>query len=265
MLGRVHARRPQRGRPAPRGGARPALLVITNYARRPERELCQFIANHPLEPQARQARETCPSRARLWIEREDFMEEPVKGYRLASIRATWCACATASSSAAPAAEGRRRQVTAVLADMPCPTPSPARPAPTTARSRAACTGSRWRTVFAAPECRIYDRLFAHPIPARAAGDRTSSERLPRRHQPGQQGASSPPAGAPLGRPAEDRFRSSSASATATSSPTAWISKRPGAPVFNRTTLKDSWVADGRAGPGSKRSPHASFARGDIRP
>ena len=54
----------------------PIKLVIDNYAEG-ESEDC-FAPNHPQKPEL--GKRVIPLSRELWIEREDFMEEPVKGY-----------------------------------------------------------------------------------------------------------------------------------------------------------------------------------------
>jgi glutaminyl-tRNA synthetase len=118
----------------------PLKLIIDNY---PEgaSELC-FAPNHPLKPEL--GKRDMPFGRELWIEREDFMEVPSKGYHrlypgnMARLRYGFVVKCTGCEKDADG------NVTAVLANT-CPTPSPAPRAPTTTRSRATCTGSPPRT------------------------------------------------------------------------------------------------------------------------
>src|SRR6185369_8651597 len=54
----------------------PLKLVITNYPEG-QSELCE-APNHPLKPEL--GKRPMPFSRELWIEREDFMETPVKGF-----------------------------------------------------------------------------------------------------------------------------------------------------------------------------------------
>ena len=54
----------------------PIKLVIDNYPEGQEEDC--FAPNHPQKPEL--GKRTVPLSRELWIEREDFMEEPAKGY-----------------------------------------------------------------------------------------------------------------------------------------------------------------------------------------
>jgi glutamyl/glutaminyl-tRNA synthetase len=116
----------------------PLKLIITNYPEG-QTEEC-FAPNHPLKPEL--GKRAMPFGRELWIEREDFMEEPSKGYHrlypgnMARLRYGYVVKCTGCEKDA---DGK---VTAVLCEYLPETPSPARRAPTASRSRATCTGSR---------------------------------------------------------------------------------------------------------------------------
>ena len=167
----------------------PLKLIIDNY---PEgkSEDC-FAPNHPFKPEL--GKRVMPFSRELWIEREDFMEVPSKGYHRLYPGQSWRACATATSSNAPAATRMRTaSVIAVhceyLPDTKTGTPG--------ADSVKVKGNLHWVSVAHgyAAEVRLYDRLFACPAPgARREGDADErGARLPRRHQSGQRRKSSPP-------------------------------------------------------------------------
>ncbi len=74
---RLRARRTRRARAAPHGGARSAEARDHESARRSRRNA---DVPEPSEESRSSARATCRSRASCWIEREDFMEMPPKGF-----------------------------------------------------------------------------------------------------------------------------------------------------------------------------------------
>jgi len=204
----------------------PLKLIIDNYPE-DQSEEC-FAPNHPLKPDL--GKRAMPFSRELWIEREDFMEVPSKGYHrlhpgnMARLRygfvvkclgcdkdesgnviAVHCEYLPDSKSGTPGADnykvkGNLHWVSAAHA---CPA-----------------------------EIRLYDRLFANPAPG--AGDRNflddlnpdSVRVIAAQLEPALKAA----------RP-EERFqfeRHGYFVADRTDS-------KVGAPVFNRTvTLKDSW-------------------------
>ena len=213
----------------------PLLLVIDNYPADAE-ELCE-APNHPQKPDW--GKRAMPFSQRLWIEREDFMEIPNKGYfrlfpgntvRLRYgfvIRCTGCEKDANGKVIAVHAE--------YFADSKSGTPG--------ADTYKVKGNIHWVSVAHAysADARLYDRLFATPAPG--AGQ-----------QDNEQGflADLNPASLETRRvqlePAlrdalpEDRFQFERHG--------YFVADRkdsaPGAPVFNRTvTLKDSWSKEAK--------------------
>ena len=212
----------------------PLKLVITNYPEG-ESELCQ-APNHPLKPEL--GKRDMPFTRELWIEREDFMEEPVKGYHrlypgnMARLRYGFVIKCTGCEKDADG------NITAVLAEY-----MPDSKSGTPGADNYKVKGNlHW--VSAAhgyqAEVRLYDRLFAHPYPgARREGDAEGLERsflddlnpesmrvIRAWLEPSLKHA----------RP-EDRFQFERHGYFVADR----RDSRDGAPVFNRTvTLKDTW-------------------------
>ncbi|MBC9072250.1 glutamine--tRNA ligase/YqeY domain fusion protein [Thauera sp. CAU 1555] len=212
----------------------PLKLVITNYPEG-ESELCQ-APNHPLKPEL--GKRDMPFTRELWIEREDFMEEPVKGYHrlypgnMARLRYGFVIKCTGCEKDADG------NTTAVLAEY-----MPDSKSGTPGADNYKVKGNlHW--VSAAhgyqAEVRLYDRLFAHPYPgARREGDAEGVERsflddlnpesmrvIRAWLEPSLKHA----------RP-EDRFQFERHGYFVADR----RDSRDGAPVFNRTvTLKDTW-------------------------
>ena len=212
----------------------PLKLVITNYPEG-ESELCQ-APNHPLKPEL--GKRDMPFTRELWIEREDFMEEPVKGYHrlypgnMARLRYGFVIKCTGCEKDADG------NITAVLAEY-----MPDSKSGTPGADNYKVKGNlHW--VSAAhgyqAEVRLYDRLFAHPYPgARREGDAEGVERsflddlnpesmrvIRAWLEPSLKHA----------RP-EDRFQFERHGYFVADRQDS----RDGAPVFNRTvTLKDTW-------------------------
>jgi len=144
----------------------PVKLVITNY---PEShsETC-FAPNHPLKPQL--GNREMPFSRELWIEREDFMEVPSKGFRrlfpgnMARLRYGYVVKCTGCEKDA---DGK---VTAVLAEY-----MPDSKSGTPGADNYKVKGNlHWVSAAhaCAAEVRLYDRLFAQAYPgARRDGDR----------------------------------------------------------------------------------------------
>ncbi|THF57705.1 glutamine--tRNA ligase/YqeY domain fusion protein [Pseudothauera rhizosphaerae] len=212
----------------------PLRLVITNYPEG-QSELCQ-APNHPLKPEL--GKRDMPFGRELWIEREDFMEEPVKGYHrlypgnMARLRYGFVIKCTGCEKDA---DGR---VTAVLAEY-----MPDSKSGTPGADNYKVKGNlHW--VSAAhgyqAEVRLYDRLFAHPYPgARREGDAEGVERsFLDDLNPGSVRvirAWLEPA-LKQARP-EERFQFERHGYFVADR----LDSRDGAPVFNRTvTLKDTW-------------------------
>jgi len=215
----------------------PLKLVITNYPEG-ESELCE-APNHPLKPEL--GKRTMPFSRELWIEREDFMEEPVKGFRrlypgnTARLRYGYVVKCTGCEKDADG------NVTAVLAEY-----FPDSKSGTPGADNYKVKGNlHWVSVAHGyqAEVRLYDRLFlrAHPG-ARREGDQEGFERsflddlnpasrvaITAWLEPALRGA----------RP-EERFQFERHGYFVADR----VDSRDGAPVFNRTvTLKDSWVKE----------------------
>jgi len=212
----------------------PLKLVITNYPEG-QSERCQ-APNHPLKPEL--GKRDMPFTRELWIEREDFMEEPVKGYHrlypgnMARLRYGFVIKCTGCEKDADG------NITAVLAEY-----MPDSKSGTPGADNYKVKGNlHW--VSAAhgyqAEVRLYDRLFAHPNPgARREGDAEGVERsflddlnpesmrvIRAWLEPSLKHA----------RP-EDRFQFERHGYFVADR----RDSRDGAPVFNRTvTLKDTW-------------------------
>ncbi|NMG35448.1 glutamine--tRNA ligase/YqeY domain fusion protein [Azoarcus sp. TTM-91] len=217
----------------------PLKLVLTNYAEGAS-ELCQ-APNHPLKPEL--GKRDMPFGRELWIEREDFMEEPVKGFHrlypgnTVRLRYGYVVKCTGCDKDA---DGK---VTTVYAEY-----MPDSKSGTPGADNYKVKGNlHW--VSAAhgyqAEVRLYDRLFAYPHPGqRREGDAEGLERsflddinpdsrrvITAWLEPSLKGAA-----------AEDRFQFERHG--------YFVADRrdstAGAPVFNRTvTLKDSWAKSGR--------------------
>lgn len=149
----------------------PLKLIITNYPEG-QSERCQ-APNHPLKPEL--GKRDLPFSRELWIEREDFMEEPVKGYHrlypgnMVRLRYGFVIRCTGCQKDA------NGNITAVLAEY-----LPDSKSGTPGADNYKVKGNvHW--VSAAHGCqvevRLYDRLFAHPYPgARRDGDPDGHER-----------------------------------------------------------------------------------------
>ena len=212
----------------------PLKLIITNYPEG-ESELCQ-APNHPLKPEL--GKRDMPFTRELWIEREDFMEAPVKGYHrlypgnMARLRYGFVIQCTGCEKDADG------NITAVLAEY-----MPDSRSGTPGADNYKVKGNlHW--VSAAhgyqAEVRLYDRLFAHPNPgARREGDAEGLERsflddinpdsmrvIQAWLEPSLKHAQ-----------AEERFQFERHGYFVADR----RDSRDGAPVFNRTvTLKDTW-------------------------
>ncbi len=217
----------------------PLKLVLTNYPEG-QSELCQ-APNHPLEPEL--GKRDMPFSRELWIEREDFMEEPVKGFHrlypgnMVRLRYGFVVKCTGCEKDA---DGK---VTAVLAEY-----MPDSKSGTPGADDYKVKGNlHWVSVAHGfeTEVRIYDRLFAHPHPGqRREGDAPDFERdflddinpdskrvITAYLEPALKDA----------RP-EDRFQFERHGYFVADR----VDSKPGAPVFNRTvTLKDSWAKGGK--------------------
>ncbi len=217
----------------------PLRLIITNYAEGAS-ELCQ-APNHPLK--AELGKRDMPFGRELWIEREDFMETPVKGFHrlypgnMVRLRYGYVVKCTGCERDADG------NITTVLAEY-----MPDSKSGTPGADNYKVKGNlHW--VSAAHGCRaevrIYDRLFAHPHPGqRREGDAPDLERDFRSDinpeskrvitaylEPGLRDAQP-----------ESHFQFERHGYFVVDR----VDSRGGEPVFNRTvTLKDSWAKGGK--------------------
>ncbi len=205
----------------------PVKLIIDNYPADGE-EVC-FAPNHPQQPDL--GKREVPFSRELWIEREDFMAEPSKGYfRLFpgnSVRLRYgyvIKCLGADTDAAG-------NVVAVhceyMADSKSGTPG--------ADNYKVKGNIHWLSAKHAypAEVRLYDRLFAVAAPGAGGGDflddinPASKQVITAQLEPSLKDAR-----------AEDRFQFERHGYFVADR----VDSRLGAPVFNRTvTLKDSWT------------------------
>jgi glutaminyl-tRNA synthetase len=209
----------------------PVKLIIDNYPA-DQSEDC-FAPNHPQQPDL--GKRAVPFSRELWIEREDFMETPSKGYfRLFpgnSVRLRYGYVVTCTGAERDAAGNIVAVHCDYLPDTKSGTPG--------ADSVKVKGNIHWVSAAHAyeAEVRLYDRLFRTAQPGQETGEflddiNADSVRVSRSQlEPALKDA------AP-----EDRFqfeRHGYFVADRTDS-------QPGAPVFNRTvTLKDSWVKAGK--------------------
>ena len=212
----------------------PLKLIITNYPAN-ETERCH-APNHPLHPKL--GKREMPFGRELWIEREDFMETPVKGYHrlypgnMARLRYGYVVKCTGCEKDADG------NITAVLCEY-----LPDSKSGTPGADNYKVKGNlHWVSVEFAytAEVRLYDRLFAHAYPgARREGDPEGFERdftsdinpnslqvITAQLEPALRAA----------RP-EARFQFERHGYFVADR----VDSRDGAPVFNRTvTLRDTW-------------------------
>ncbi|BAL22991.1 glutamine--tRNA ligase/YqeY domain fusion protein [Azoarcus sp. KH32C] len=212
----------------------PLKLVITNYPEG-QSELCE-APNHPLKPEL--GKRPMPFSRELWIEREDFMETPVKGFHrlspgnMARLRYGYVVKCTGCEKDADG------NVTAVLCEY-LPDTKSGTPGADSVKVKG---NLHWVSVAHGyeAEVRLYDRLFAYPHPGnRREGDPEDFERSfiddinpdSRRAirawlEPALREAA-----------AEERFQFERHGYFVADR----VDSKAGAPVFNRTvTLKDSW-------------------------
>lgn len=204
----------------------PVKLIITNYPE-DQSELCQ-APNHPLKPEL--GKRDIPFGRELWIEREDFMEVPSKGYNrlfpgnMARLKYGYVVKCTGCE------KDDAGRVTAVLCEYLPDTKSG-----TPGADRVKVKGNlHWVSVAHAypAEVRLYDRLFK--VAAPGAGERDfladlnpdSCRRITAQLEPALRQALP-----------EQRFQFERHGYFVADR----VDSRPGAPVFNRSvTLKDSW-------------------------
>ena len=214
----------------------PLKLVITNYPDGQSEEC--FAPNHPLKPEL--GKRAMPFSRELWIEREDFMEEPAKGYHrlypgnMARLRYGYVVKCTGCEKDAAG------KVTAVLCEY-LPDTKSGTPGADSVKVKG---NLHWVSAAHAytAEVRLYDRLFAVPAPgARREGDALELERdfLDDLNPASKRTITAQLEPALKDAPAEARFQFERHGYFVADQ----HDSRPGAPVFNRTvTLKDSWSA-----------------------
>jgi glutaminyl-tRNA synthetase len=216
----------------------PVKLVLTNYPEG-QSELCQ-APNHPLKPEL--GKRDMPFGRELWIEREDFMEVPSKGYHrlypgnMARLRYGYVVKCTGCEKDA---EGR---ITAVLAEY-LPDTRSGTPGADSVKVKG---NLHWVSVAHAysAEVRLYDRLFAHPYP----GARREGEREGETEGPGHSFLEdiNPASLTVITAQLEPALRDAAPEERFQFERHGYFvadrrDSRSGAPVFNRTvTLKDSW-------------------------
>ncbi|MCK9260233.1 MAG: glutamine--tRNA ligase/YqeY domain fusion protein [Azoarcus sp.] len=219
----------------------PLRLELSNYPAG-QSEQCH-APNHPLKPEL--GKREMPFSRELWIEREDFMEEPVKGFRrlypgnMVRLRYGYVVKCTGCEKDA---DGNVIKVLAeYMPDSKSGTPG--------ADNYKVKGNLHW--VSAAhgysTEVRIYDRLFAHPHPGqRREGDAEDLERdfLDDINPDSKQVITAWLEPALRGARPEDHFQFERHG--------YFVADRrdsaDGAPVFNRTvTLKDSWAKTNKKG------------------
>ncbi|MGA1336396.1 MAG: glutamine--tRNA ligase/YqeY domain fusion protein [Burkholderiaceae bacterium] len=213
----------------------PLELLIENLPDDYE-EICE-AANHPQHPEL--GKRGMPFTKRLFIEREDFMAEPTKGFfRMTPggrVRLKYAYVAECTGFETDANGQVIRVKAKILEDSRSGTPG--------ADSYKVKGNLHWVSAQQAymTQVRLYDRLFAHPTPgARREGDAPELERdfkddLNPHSLTTVQAAMEP--SLKQAQP-EDRFQFERHGYFVAD----LKDSQPGAPVFNRTvTLKDSWA------------------------
>ena len=206
----------------------PVRLVITNYPAGQSEEA--FAPNHPQRPEL--GKRAVPFSGQLWIEREDFQEQPVKGFfrlfpgnRVRLRYGFVIQCTGCEKDAAG-------NITAVLAEY-FPDSKSGTPGSDTYKVKGnihwLCAGGAVAT-----EVRLYDRLFKVPYPGRESGNYLDDLNPAARQvitaylEPSLREAQ-----------AEERFQFERHGYFVADR----VDSKPGKPVFNRAvTLKDSWGA-----------------------
>lgn len=212
----------------------PLKLIITNYPEG-QSEQC-FAPNHPLKPELGQRE--MPLSRELWIEREDFMETPIKGFRRLfpgnKVRLRY-GYVVECTGCEKDAEGNVIAVTCqYFPDSKSGTPG--------ADTYKVKGNLHWVSVAHAcqAEVRLYDRLFAYPQPGqRREGDAPEFERdFLTDINPDAKRCLTAQLEPSLARvAAESRFQFERHGYFVADR----FDSQPDAPVFNRTvTLKDSW-------------------------
>jgi len=209
----------------------PIKLVITNYPEGAE-ETCH-APNHPLKPEL--GKRDIPFSRELWIEREDFMEEPSKGYHrlypgnMARLRYGYVVKCTGCEKDAAG------NITAVLCEY-LPETKSGTPGADSVKVKGNLHWVSARHAYAC-EVRLYDRLFKSENPG--AGDRDYIDDL----NPNSKVVIHAQLEAALkDAKAEDHFQFERHGYFVADR----VDSQPGAPVFNRAvTLKDSWGKGGK--------------------
>ncbi len=213
----------------------PLKLVIDNYPAE-QREDC-VAPNHPLKPEL--GTRALPFARELWIERDDFMEQPSKGYHrlypgnLARLRYGYVVRCT----------GFERDANGTVNTVHCDYFPDSKSGTAGADAYKVKGNLHWVSVADAypADVRIYDRLFRVPSPgAPGEGENEddtehsflddlnphSIQRLRAQLEPALRSAQP-----------EERFQFERHGYFVADR----VDSRPGAPVFNRTvTLRDSW-------------------------
>lgn len=212
----------------------PLKLIIDNYPEDAE-ESC-LAPNHPLKPEL--GKREIPFSRELWIEREDFMETPVKGYHrlypgnMARLRYGFVIQCTGCEKDADG------NVVAVHAELQ-PDSKSGTPGADNYKVKGNLHWISARHAYRA-EVRLFDRLFAAPHPgARRAGD---AEGLERDYLDDLNPASKEVITAYL----EPALKEARAEESFQFERHGYfvadrVDSQPGRPVFNRSvTLRDSW-------------------------
>ncbi|WP_230971698.1 glutamine--tRNA ligase/YqeY domain fusion protein [Nitrogeniibacter aestuarii] len=216
----------------------PVKLIVTNYPEG-QSEDCN-APNHPLKPEL--GSRTMPFSRELWIEREDFMEEPVKGFRRLfpgnKVRLRY-GYVVECTGCEKDAEGNITAVTCeYFPDSKSGTPG--------ADNYKVKGNLHWVSVEhgVEAEVRLYDRLFAYPHPGqRREGDAEDLERnylddLNADSKRTIRACLEPSLGDTT---AESRYQFERHGYFVADR----FDHQVGSPVFNRTvTLKDSWKNSG---------------------
>ena len=212
----------------------PVKLIIDNY---PEGQVEEcFAPNHPLKPELGQR--AVPFSRELWIEAEDFMEVPSKGYRrlfpgnMARLRYGYVVECTGCD------KDENGKVIAVHCNY-LPETKSGTPGADSVKVKG---NLHWVSVAQAyaAEIRLYDRLFKVPAPgARREGDAPDLERnfLDDMNQDSKQRITAQLEASLKDAKPEERFQFERHGYFVADR----VDSKDGAPVFNRTvTLKDSW-------------------------
>jgi glutaminyl-tRNA synthetase len=212
----------------------PLKLIVSNYPAEQEEEC--LAPNHPLKPEL--GKRAMPFSRELWIEREDFMEVPSKGYhRLypgnrVRLRYGFVIKCTGCEKDASG------QVTAVLCEV-MPDSKSGTPGSDNYKVKGNLHWVSAKHAYTA-DVRLYDRLFAVPAPgARRPGDAPERER-------DYLDDINPVSRQVISAQLEPTLRSAKAEECFQFERHGYfvadrIDSQAGAPVFNRTvTLKDSW-------------------------